>query len=80
MLRLPDVILQHIVSLVVGDDELSWADDAKEKREAHEQVIITLKTTCKAMKWAISNHVGQKKRVVFKVYQDLFHQFPTLQL
>ena len=80
MLRLPDAVLQHIVSLVVSEDELSWADDAKKKKEAHEQLMITLKTTCKAMKRAISNHVAQKKRVAFKVYQDLFHQFPTLPL
>ena len=67
MLRLPDAVLQHIVSLVVEGS-----------KDAQERNIANLKCTSKAMKAITKGEITRIKDLCRKIHDDLFANLPTL--
>ena len=69
MLRLPDAVLQHIVSLVVEGS-----------KDTQERNIANLKCTSKAMKAITKGEITRIKGLCRKIHDDLFANLPTLPL
>ena len=68
MLRLPDAVLQHIVSLVVVTTE---------EEDEKQSVLKRIKCTSKAMKGIAMAEATRVHRVVTAAYNDLFEKIPT---
>ena len=68
MLRLPDAVLQHIVSLAVTTTE---GEDEKK------DVLQRIKCTSKAMKGIAKAEATRVQRAVATAFDDLFEKIPT---